>query len=62
MYRANLTHNGAIHVPHDPLRCSLARRCGSQRLLELGYRTNGGAKVQCEFEEHVAGVRLVRPH
>ena len=58
MYRAHHTHTGAIHVPHDSLRRSLARRSCDRCLLELGYRADRGPEVHCEFTERVAVVRV----
>src|SRR5215203_842356 len=48
---------GAIHVPHDPLRRSLARGRRCQRLLELGYRADC-AEVPRELQERAAVVRI----
>jgi len=60
MYRANLPHTGAIHVPFDPLRCSFPRgRCG-YCLLELGDRADGSPEVHRKVTEQLAVVRLAR--
>jgi len=60
MYRANPTYTGAIHVPHDSLRCFLARHRRDDCMLEFGYRTNR-PQVRYEFHERVAIMRLVGP-
>src|SRR5215467_3323145 len=49
--------SGAIHVPHDPLRCSLPRGY-CYRLLELGHRTDRRSEVHSEFTEQLAVVRV----
>src|SRR5215204_2288076 len=58
MYRANPTHTGAIHAPHDPLRRSRRRRGHHQRVLELGHRADRRAEVHRELQERAPVVRV----
>ena len=57
--RQSHTPSGAIHVSHDPLRCSLPRGC-HYRLLELGHRTDRGSEVHSEVTDQLAVVRVAR--
>ena len=59
MYRANTTPSGAIHVSHDPLRCSLPRG-DDNRLLELGHGTDRSSEVHSKVTEQLAVVRVSR--
>jgi hypothetical protein len=56
---APTTPSGAIHVPHDPLRCSLPRG-HDNRLLELGHRTDRSSEVHSKVTEQLAVVRVAR--
>jgi hypothetical protein len=57
--RQSHTPSGAIHVSHDPLRCSLPRGCRN-RLLELGHRADCRSEVHSEATEQLAIVRVAR--
>src|SRR3954447_24130469 len=55
--RQSHTPSGAIHVSHDPLRCSLPRG-NRHRLLELGHRTVRSSEVHSKDTEQLAVVRV----
>jgi len=53
--RQSHTPSGAIHVSHDPLRCSCPRG-DRHRLLELGHRTDRSSDVHSKVTEQLAVV------